>query len=58
MDHGTKSPQLHTIWNNYIEIFAVMLIEECARISADCDYTMTNQGTAIAQAFKDNFVIK
>lgn len=37
------------------EKFAELIIRECARISEEEDDTMTNQGAASAQAFKQHF---
>ena len=40
------------------EKFAELIVRECARISVDADQTMTNQGTASAQAFMEHFGIE
>ena len=38
--------------------FAQLIVKECARISNEVDYTMTNQGAASAQAFMEHFGVK
>lgn len=38
-----------------LEKFAKLIIAECARISNEADDTMTNQGAASAEAFKEHF---
>jgi hypothetical protein len=38
--------------------FAELIVRECARISVEADDTMTNQGTASAQAFMEHFGVK
>ena len=38
--------------------FAELIVRECARISNEVDYTMTNQGAASAQAFMEHFGIE
>ena len=40
------------------EKFAELIVRECARISNEVDYTMTNQGAASAQAFMEHFGIE
>jgi hypothetical protein len=38
--------------------FAELIVRECARISNEVDYTMTNQGAASAQAFMEHFGVE
>lgn len=38
--------------------FAELIVRECARISQECDDTMTNQGLASAQAFMEHFGVE
>lgn len=33
--NGVKHPQQHTIFNEYVEIFAGLIVEECASICVD-----------------------
>jgi len=40
------------------EKFAELIVRECARISNEVDYTMTNQGPASAQAFMEHFGVE
>lgn len=48
------------IWmvDEQIEKFAELIVRECARISVEADYTITNQGEASAQAFMEHFGVK
>ena len=41
-----------------LELFAELIVRECARISNEADDTMTNQGEASAQAFKEYFGVE
>ncbi len=42
----------------FTEKFAELIVKECARISNEVDYTMTNQGAASAQAFMEHFGVE
>ena len=42
----------------YSKKFAELIVRECARISNEVDYTMTNQGAASAQAFMEHFGVE
>ena len=42
----------------FVERFSELLIKECARISSEVDETMTGQGEASAEAFKEYFGVK
>lgn len=41
-----------------LQAFAEKIVKECARISEECDDTMTNQGAASAQAFMEHFGVE
>lgn len=56
--HGVRFPQQHVVFNEYVEIFAYLIIFECARISDESDCTMTGQGSASAEEFKRHFEAK
>ena len=47
-------------WSDEVdqEQFAELIVRECARISNEVDYTMTNQGAASAQAFMEHFGVE
>jgi len=40
------------------EKFTELIVLECARISDEVDDTMTNQGAASGEAFKEHFGVK
>jgi hypothetical protein len=54
---GLKFPS-ETALSPMEEKFAELIVRECARISVEADDTMTNQGTASAQAFMEHFGVK
>jgi hypothetical protein len=47
-----------TSYNNLHQIFAELIVKECARISEDDDMTMTGQGSSGADAMKKHFGIE
>lgn len=47
----------HIFENVFMEKYAELIVLECARISEEVDNTMTGQGAASAQAFKEHFGI-
>lgn len=58
----SKVPEKHRYNDIFYSIvagkFAELIVRECARISNEADDTMTNQGEASAQAFKEYFGVE
>lgn len=54
--NGVQSPQQHTIFNEYVEIFAELIVTECASIEL---YWLNGQDRkSVAEKIKEHFGVK